>query len=59
MRKARISLNNIIGLNIFPHDYCLERSDVTSMGDDEFCAGIPDQDENGLTDTGAGQCSNT
>ena len=48
-------------MNIFPKDYCLENTDITSLDDTEFCAGIPDFDRKGsiklliyydLTDTG-------
>jgi len=36
-----------VALNVFPHDYCTEFTDTPVLKYDQFCAGVPDHDENG------------
>ena len=43
-----------VPLNVFPHDYCVEKTDNEVLKYDQFCAGVPDNDENGQADGGQG-----
>ena len=45
-----------VGVNIFSNDYCNANSNAMSISADEMCAGLPDQDGNGLVDAGADSC---
>ena len=45
-----------VGVNIFSNDYCNANSNAMSIQSDEMCAGLPDQDGNGLVDAGADSC---
>ena len=49
-----------VGMNILPWDHCEAMSSYMFFQlskDVEFCAGLPDVDDDGLTETGAGPCS--
>jgi len=43
-------------LNVFPHDYCLAKTDNVLFKYDQFCAGVPDQNDDGMADSGNGLC---
>ena len=50
---------NSVGLNIMPWDHCEAMSSYQFFQfskNVEFCAGTPDKDGDGLTDSGAGTC---
>ena len=47
-----------VGVNIFSYDYCIDHTFYWPhqvMGD-EFCAGLPDSDGDGMTDEGKDSC---
>lgn len=46
-----------VPLNIFPHEYCVEKTDSTVLKYDQFCAGVPDHDGDGQADGGDSPCS--
>ena len=45
-------------MNVFPNDYCFDRTFYWphQVKDDEFCAGLPDNDGDGQTDSGKDSC---
>lgn len=46
-----------VGVNIMSDDYCSEKSKGGfNIASDEMCAGLPDADNNGLTDAGKDAC---
>ena len=45
------------GVNIFSQEYCLQKSKYKGrLRSDEICAGTPDRDNNGLSDSGPDAC---
>jgi len=45
-----------VGVNIMDHAYCLANSNNSPPLPDDICAGMPDNDGNGMTDGGVDSC---
>ena len=45
-----------VGINLFSQEYCAANTLYSSVQDDEICAGLPDSNNDGLTDGGKDSC---
>ena len=57
-QKTNFELRDV-GVNIFSYEYCLEKTVYTSQyvnSDTDICAGVPDNDNDGMADGGKDSC---